>query len=366
MRQLLVAAGFCLLLVLCRSGIASDGSEEQAPQSALKIGAPVPRLDVGVWMRGEPVKQFKKGTVYVVEFWATWCGPCIAAMPHIQELQDQYAEKGLVVIGANVMERDVGALQAFIKKDKHTYRIATDLAPTGQRGGALKKAWLDAVGSSALPQTFIVDRQTRIAWIGHPVRMDGPLAAVMEGEFDAQKQAEIDRKFRKLNAELGQCISAKHWDKGLSVLDRMDAVDPASSHLNYGTRIRFLVRTDRYEEAHKFAEKVARESTRPVVRVRLADALLKAPDATKIDTALVLKLAEEGAKHGASEDPLALSALGRAYDRVGRDEDAIATWKAMLKLNNPLVWYTEREPNIRVIGSRKATPSQRRQYEEEH
>lgn len=337
MRQMLIISTCCLLLVVCATAMASDATEDPSPQAVLQIGDPAPDLEVGGWLRGDPVKQFEAGTVYVVEFWAMWCAPCFAAMPHIQELQDQYAEKGLVVIGANVMERDVSAAKAFIKEDKNTYRIATDDAPTGEQGGTLEKAWLDAVGSSAIPKTFIVDRSTRIAWIGHPMRMDGPLAAVMEGDYDARKQAEIDRQFWKLNAELGQCISAKDWDKGLSVLDRMDAVDPASSHLNYGTRVRFLVLTDRYEEAHKFAEKMAKESTRPAVSARLADALLEAPDSTKIDTALVLRLAPKGAPSTNLEDPQALSALARAYKLTGNYDDAIATWNDMLELPYPMI-----------------------------
>ena len=64
-----------------------------APASELKIGDKAPALQVAKWLKGTPVKAFEPGKVYVVEFWATWCGPCKQSIPHLTELQKKYAGK---------------------------------------------------------------------------------------------------------------------------------------------------------------------------------------------------------------------------------------------------------------------------------
>lgn len=71
----------------------------------LDISSPAPALDVEHWIqdheRGfKPVTAFTPGRVSVVEFRATWCGPCIARMPHLAHLQGAYAEKGVTIISA--------------------------------------------------------------------------------------------------------------------------------------------------------------------------------------------------------------------------------------------------------------------------
>ena len=79
------AALAAFLLVFPMAASAQSGGQVEQP--TLKVGDKAPPLGKGQWVKGEPVKEFESGKVYVIENWATWCGPCIAAIPHVTEIQ---------------------------------------------------------------------------------------------------------------------------------------------------------------------------------------------------------------------------------------------------------------------------------------
>src|SRR5580765_6258552 len=99
-----------------------------AATPTLKVGDRAPKLQTGKWVQGDPVKKFEPGKAYIVEFWATWCGPCRVSIPHLNEIHSKYKDKGLIVIGQDCWERDESLVEPFIKKmgEKMTYRVALD------------------------------------------------------------------------------------------------------------------------------------------------------------------------------------------------------------------------------------------------
>src|SRR5262249_36414263 len=91
-----------LIAVVALAGLVAGGSmaddpkdkkDVAVPEVTLKVGDPAPQLKADKWLQGGEVKAFEPGKVYVVEFWATWCGPCISAMPHLAQLQEHYKDK---------------------------------------------------------------------------------------------------------------------------------------------------------------------------------------------------------------------------------------------------------------------------------
>ena len=92
----------------------------------LKIGDPAPILRPMVWIKGEPITHYEPGRIYVVEFWATWCSPCIDAVPRLTALQSKYPDK-VTVVGVNVLESAMGqgdenSVRAFVRKDARMRR----------------------------------------------------------------------------------------------------------------------------------------------------------------------------------------------------------------------------------------------------
>ncbi|MBI2303018.1 MAG: redoxin family protein [Armatimonadetes bacterium] len=175
-----------LLYLTAALGLATAGRAAD-----VTIGDPAPKLAVGEFIKGEPVREFAHGTIYVIEFWATWCGPCRQSIPHLTELAHKY--KDVVFIGANVWERDANAPRPFVAEmgDKMDYRVALDDA------GKMAKTWMEAAGQDGIPCAFVVNGDAKVAWIGHPMAMDPVLAKVVAGTWDlkaAREKAEAEAK----------------------------------------------------------------------------------------------------------------------------------------------------------------------------
>jgi thiol-disulfide isomerase/thioredoxin len=215
-----------LFIVLASMTAASFGQ-------ALKPGSPAPALSVGSWVKGKPVNSFKKGEVYVVEFWATWCGPCIQSIPHISKLAKQYDKKATFV-GVSVWESKPTdyktKVPAFVKKmgDKMSYNVATDNSKMD-----MANKWMKAAGQNGIPTAFIVGKDGNVAWIGHPMEMDQPLADIVAGKFDskayaeaaAQKMAAEEEQNAKF-APLSKALEAQDHKTALAEIDKIIASDP--------------------------------------------------------------------------------------------------------------------------------------------
>lgn len=181
---------FLLTLTLLFGIAIGNLSAQTGAGTPLKLGDKAPEFKVAAFLKGEPLTGFEKGKVYVVEFWATWCQPCLANIPHLSAIAEKYAGKGLSVYGVSVMERtgvSADSMQRFIQNAtgaKMKYNVAWD-----GEGALMKKNWLDAAEQRGIPFAFVVDQEGRIAWKGYPASLDKVLPAILDRRWDIVKQA---------------------------------------------------------------------------------------------------------------------------------------------------------------------------------
>ena len=133
------------------------------------LGAACFAQDFGPHLKGKPMVGFKmtdtkgkvhtnqslKGKVVVLDFWATWCGPCKAASPTMQKLHEKFVKQGLVVIGANTFEQGAGAKTAaagYAKEHGYTYTF------TSQNDALAQK-----LGIKGIPAFLFIGRDGKVA-----------------------------------------------------------------------------------------------------------------------------------------------------------------------------------------------------------
>ncbi len=167
----------CVFLLLCACINAED---------RLVVGSKAPPLDIEHWLNKEPVPKFEKGKVYVIEFWATWCGPCVGQMPHLAELQEHHADD-LFVIG--ISGEDPDTIDEFLERDRDgkTYReITAAYWLASDPDGSVDTDYMKASGMRGIPTAFVVGKTGEIEWIGHPRNIDQVLDMVIAGKWNRE------------------------------------------------------------------------------------------------------------------------------------------------------------------------------------
>lgn len=131
--------------------------------AGLKVGDPLPDLaKFGL----EGTLPDMKGKVVIVDFWASWCGPCKASFPVMDALLKKYGEKGLVIVAVNVDEKKA-EMEKFLKKSPVTFTVVRD---AGQK-------LVEAANVATMPTSFVVDRTGKVrftheGFLGEPSRLE--------------------------------------------------------------------------------------------------------------------------------------------------------------------------------------------------
>lgn len=332
-------------------------ADAKAEPKVLSVGMPAPEFKVQEFLKGEPITGFEKGKVYVVEFWATWCGPCIKAFPHLSEMQAQYKNKNVTFIGTNIWEKYDGDTLAKVKKfvagqgDKMGYTVAYD----GESKG-MDKAYMAAASKNGIPCAFIVNQDGKVAWIGHPMGMDKPLEEIVAGKYDlaqavkageeaaaadraaqAKAKADADGPVGKLKSKIQAAAKAQKWDEAVSACDELAKADPAQASTALMQKFNILLSSKKdYTAAYGMKDAILGDKTISGNAMMLNQIAWGVVDpegkVEKKDADFALAIATQADKASGSKDPMIIDTLARAFWVKGEKSKAIELQEKAVKL----------------------------------
>lgn len=188
MRMNLVALALAAILPVL--AVPAAHAQEDGPKK-VKVGATLP-ADIGAhleWVQGGPVDSIGTDKVTVVEFWATWCAPCKKSIPHINQLYQDLAPRGLQVIG--ISDEPVGTVKPFVKEKGSSMSYA--VACSKQDDDFFKEKWMKAAGQSGIPCAFIISRSQKVCFIGHPLdpEFERVLKLTLANRYDPELTARV-------------------------------------------------------------------------------------------------------------------------------------------------------------------------------
>ncbi len=278
---------------------------------ALELGDDAPPLSVKKWVKGGPVdlKEGRGKNIYLIEFWATWCGPCVRGIPHMTELQKKYKDKGLVVVSISSADRNLETVTKFVELmgSKMDYTVGYEdkgAAPTD-------KAYMDGFKKKGIPQCFLVDKKGKIVWEGNPLLdPDEVIATVVAGEYDIKKLGEIGERAAKRKMEQIEAQEAAMMKYFQAMAESVDV----KANRELGEKTMKLIEGDA-DRLNEFAWRI------------LADEGLKGRD---LELALRAGKAANDLTKG--EDFTTLDTYARALFDNGKVKEAIETQKKAVEL----------------------------------
>ena len=321
-RAFTVAAA--LLAAICASG------------ATLSVGDPAPKLQTGKWIQGDPVTAFDSNHVYIVEFWATWCGPCRESIPHLNELYEKFKDQGLIAIGQDSWEQNEDGVPAFVKKmgDKMTYRVALDDKSTDPKG-AMATTWMAAADQNGIPTAFIVNKHGNIAWIGHPMGLtEEVLSQILADKFDTaafaaqhKKAQQAQQRSMEQSKKLGAAMKEKNWDAAEAAVTELEKDTPADSRVQYSRiRLEILLGRKDYAGVYQLVQSVSdAHPDNAMIQNELAWTLVTTKGVDPHGLALARTVAERASKAAKEQEPGILDTLARAQFMNGLTNEAVAT-----------------------------------------
>jgi len=288
-------------------------------QSKLRVGDPAPALSVDEWVNGEGPGSLDNEKVYVVEFWATWCGPCRQSIPHLNELHEQFSGKGLTILGISDEKPETVKPWVQSKGSGMSYQVGID------SDKSMNQAWMEAAGQKGIPCAFVVGKTGKIVYIGHPLdpQFDKTVKAALSGRFDPQLQA----KAKPIVDAARRAAKVKNWREAYRFYDEALALDPKVLAAYALERYKVQLTQEKDTEgAAKYGRSILQTyADDPSFLGDFAEAIVTDPDLTPRDLELAKAAAAEMLKTAGRGSPALLAKLAAVQYHTGDVQAAVET-----------------------------------------
>ncbi len=302
------------------------------------IGEPAPRLTDVEWLLGKPLKQFARGTAYVVYFWAPWNDESLRALPVLAALQERVASQRVAVVAVVLQDRpDIVPAGGWGQRHKADLPVvvATDVLDK-------TKATWDALIGTRVPLAVIVDRAGRVAWRGHPLNgLDEALGAVLADDKAALDKVVAERralsdKLNPLAADLQKYAGTDGMERRCcELVDEILALNARLAAPWLDIKYHALRRLGKKEEAAAWGRLLVGELLRDDMNRlnglawSIVDPQAKDKDG---DFELARLAAERSNELARGQDAAILDTLARVRWRDGQHAEAVALQKKAVEL----------------------------------
>ena len=339
----LVTHSYILNLILAtvlgfQPALASDN------EKPLKIGSPAPSIEIAHWLsdgngKFKHIQQFESGKVYIVEFWATWCGPCIQSMPMLAEIQKKYAEQGLQII--SISDEDLDTVNAFLEgnvrgKETSYAELTSAYCLTTDPDQSVFNDYMEASGQDGIPTAFLVGKTGEIEFIGHPLEMEEPLKQILADKWDREaflkqqeEKAKLDQTLQQGMRKLRSKLQSGDMDGAIEVADALikENKDNAAGVQFKGIRVQLLMQKGGAAAAEAFVEFATENQDDPQLLNEMAWTVveMKQANAEQADAEILnaaIKTAKMALKNN-SNDAMILDTLGHLLYYNGDLDEAI-------------------------------------------
>ncbi len=311
----------------------------------LGIGDPAPSIDVAHWIKGvdmdargnfEPLTDFEPGHVYVLEFWATWCGPCRHGMPHLSELQETFRDRGVTIVG--ISDESLPKVISFLwtedadgrlQNDRTHYTLATD------PDRSVYEDYMKAAGQNGIPTAFVVGKDGKVEWIGHPMLLEDVLEAVVGDTWDREpfkeefaRQRRLAKAMEDARSKISAAAMSGDWGAVVGVIDELLAIDPENDDLQMQKLHLLLTKLDDADRAYAYAKQVASAHDDDAgVLNGIAWTIVDDEEVKHRDLDFALQTALRASELEENEDGAILDTVARVYYEKGDLAKAIE-WEA--------------------------------------
>lgn len=328
------AAPLALMGALIGTPALAQTSDEA---KVLTIGDKAPAIKVDHWVKGEGPERFEEDKVYVLEFWATWCGPCRVSIPHIAELQEKYTDYGVQILGIS-SEKKKETVTDFLAKaddsgttwdDKMKYTVGVD------PDRSVSNDYMKAASQFYIPTAFIIGKDGKVEWIGSPRNIDDPLRRVVNDDWDrAAFKAEFEpkRKLAGISREISMAQRSGDMDTAIRLIDKGLELVPNDEGM-LTQKFRMMMNLKRMDEAWAVADQMVTAAwDNPAALNMVAWTIV---DPARPVESPDLKLAEKAAKRAAElspNDAAILDTHARVHFAMGEIAKAIKIQKKAVEV----------------------------------
>ncbi|MCA9057622.1 MAG: redoxin domain-containing protein, partial [Planctomycetaceae bacterium] len=271
-------------------------------------------------------------------FWATWCGPCRASMPHISQLQTEYGDKVRFI---GISDENVETIKKFFEGEASegktwneivTYAIASD------KEDATGTAYMRATDQSGIPTAFVVGKSGKLEWIGHPMELDEPLQQIVEDKYDLAKarseyiaERERQKMLQEYIPKIQKAMINEDFDTAVALADELIAKSPEDHNLQ-GIKFQVVAQSGNRDlilaQANVMLE-TFKDNGRMLNQLAWIRGTGIPKESTDLD--LAMKIAQHASELQKHEDASTLDTIARIYFLQDNLKEAVAWQERAVK-----------------------------------